>query len=593
MLCCRSDICHLEVADGEDDDRIHVIDALLELLKERPLGTDGRPFLSCFALTHPDTDHVKGFQELLDTVNIGELWLTPRVFRDHSDDSLNDDAKDFHKEAMRRVKATIKAGGLPASGDRVRVIGWDALLDEDDFKGFPRDLLTIPGTEITGFDGQNLSEVFRAFVHTPFAADSEGERNDTSLGMQVTLTGSRRTIRVMLLGDLCAPTVHRIFCDATPVAENLAWDIFVPPHHCSKGALFVAGESGEPELDEELVECLNEHAADGAYVVASCDEFSDSDETGDQPPHRMAPRYIRGNRLGGTFPRHERAALRRRPRADRVQRRRRRRAGTLTWWGPPLGAGHCRGRRGRRQWRKGDPQRRRTVQRVRSAAEPSRRVRLARVGVNSNQEFALAQLRRMSALSNGAISMDKVEEIGDRATVILRLALGQLRHAPAGIEVGPAEAFLVSIGPDFPNAVPVVLVLHDRWNGTPHVEYHGQLCLYLAPSIEWVPADGMHGFVERLVTWLEHAATGTLDPPGALHPPVASPDFSAPRIVVKADAGEPSLRLIFGVLRGEHGRLEADRLERPAHSGRGPARRGGHSRPSASRHSRTPKPWAG
>jgi hypothetical protein len=282
------DICHLEVADGEDDDRIHVIDALLELLKERPLGTDGRPFLSCFALTHPDTDHVKGFQELLDTVNIGELWLTPRIFRDHGDDTLNEDAKDFHKEAMRRVKATIKAGGLPASGDRVRVIGWDALLDEDDFKGFPRDLLTIPGTEITGFDGQNLSEVFRAFVHAPFAADSEGERNDTSLGMQVTLTGSGRTIRVMLLGDLCAPTVHRIFCDATPDAENLAWDIFVPPHHCSKGALFVAGDSGEPELDEELVECLNEHGADGAYVVASCDEFSDSDETGDQPPHLMA-----------------------------------------------------------------------------------------------------------------------------------------------------------------------------------------------------------------------------------------------------------------------------------------------------------------
>ena len=176
--------------------------------------------------------------------------------------------------------------------------------------------------------------------------------------------------------------------------------------------------------------------------------------------------------------------------------------------------------------------------------------------MNPNQELALAQLRRISALSRGAVSLGDVEEFGDRAVVTLRLALGPLPHTPSGIEIGPTETFLVSIGPDFPNAVPVVLVLDNRWIGTPHVEYHGQLCLYLAPSIEWMPADGMHGLLERLVTWLEHAALGTLDPPGAPHPPVASPDFSAPPILVRADAGVGSLRLIFGVARREHARLE-------------------------------------
>ena len=80
----------------------------------------------------------------------------------------------------------------------------------------------------------------------PFVADSEGERNDTSLGMQVTLKGSGRTIRVMLLGDLRAPTVHRIFCDATPDEENLAWDLFIPPHHCSKGALSLQASPVSP-----------------------------------------------------------------------------------------------------------------------------------------------------------------------------------------------------------------------------------------------------------------------------------------------------------------------------------------------------------
>jgi hypothetical protein len=278
------DLRHLEVANGDDDPRIRVIDALAAMLPE---GPDGRPYLACFALTHADLDHCQGFAELLMRVTIGELWLTPRIFRDRADGALNEDAEAFCTEAMRRVRATIDAGGLPASGDRVRVIGWDALLNEDDFKGFPRDLFTIPGTEITGFDGRDLRGTFRAFIHAPFVADSDGARNDTSLGMQITLTGGR-TLKAMFLGDLCADTVHRIFCDATPATDDLAWDVFVPPHHCSKGGLFGTGESGEPELDDQLHACLAEHALPGAYIVASCGEFSDADETGDQPPHRIA-----------------------------------------------------------------------------------------------------------------------------------------------------------------------------------------------------------------------------------------------------------------------------------------------------------------
>ncbi|MGH3276103.1 MAG: ThiF family adenylyltransferase, partial [Streptosporangiaceae bacterium] len=67
---------------------------------------------------------------------------------------------------------------------------------------------------------------------------------------------------------------------------------------------------------------------------------------------------------------------------------------------------------------------------------------------------------------------------------------------------------------------------------------HTQLCLYAAPSIEWVPADGMFGLIERLTVWLERAALGELDPDDQpLHPPVAYLSGATGVMVVYADLG--------------------------------------------------------
>jgi hypothetical protein len=144
---------------------------LVELL---PTGSDGRPYLAGFALTHPDLDHCRSFADLLERATIGELWLTPRVFRDNTDGELSEDAQAYCDEAMRRVKKTIASGGVARSGDRVRIIGYDDLLAEDDFKGFPKELLTIPGTPVTTLDGTEHARMFRAFIHSPFKGDSSG-----------------------------------------------------------------------------------------------------------------------------------------------------------------------------------------------------------------------------------------------------------------------------------------------------------------------------------------------------------------------------------------------------------------------------------
>jgi hypothetical protein len=220
-----------------------VIDHLVKILPK----VDGKPYLSVFVLTHPDEDHCLGFTELLKQVRIGEIWHSPRVFREYPRD-LCEDAKAFRKEAKRRVAKTISEKGIVEAGDRVRVIGYDDLLKEEDYKGFPSDRLTIPGNSITDLDGDDYTDRFRAFVHAPFKEDCESERNDTSVALQVTLIKDEVKGRALLFGDLCYPTVKRIF-DCSD-ADNLEWNIFLAPHHCSKSVMYWKDEGETEEVCE-------------------------------------------------------------------------------------------------------------------------------------------------------------------------------------------------------------------------------------------------------------------------------------------------------------------------------------------------------
>ena len=134
------DLNHTSKSEDNNDPKTPVIDVLESLLPQR----DDRPYLAVFALTHPDQDHCRGFAELLERVDIGELWFTPRIFREYKKD-LSEHAQSFREEAERRVIETIKNPHDVQSGDRVRIIGYDEILEEDEYDGFPSELLTVPG----------------------------------------------------------------------------------------------------------------------------------------------------------------------------------------------------------------------------------------------------------------------------------------------------------------------------------------------------------------------------------------------------------------------------------------------------------------
>ena len=279
------DLRHMDKSEEDEDPAWPIIDELIEILPT----AEGTPYLSTFALTHPDQDHCQGFEDLLDRVIVSELWMSPRTYREYeNDDGLCEDAESFHKEAMRRVKATIDAGGDPGSGNRIRIIGYDTLLEEeDDFAGFPLEFLSIPGHTITMIDGEDQSAHFEAFVHAPFKDDSYGDRNDCSLAFQVTLKNGEGLGQALLMGDLKYPIIKRIF--ELSDEQTLSWNILLAPHHCSKSVMYWKNEGEDDEtLKAHIISEIGDAALDPGYVVASSTAIPASNESGDNPPHAIA-----------------------------------------------------------------------------------------------------------------------------------------------------------------------------------------------------------------------------------------------------------------------------------------------------------------
>jgi hypothetical protein len=295
------DLRHSQKSEDEDTDCAPIIDYLEEHLPK----VDGKPYLSAFAITHPDKDHIQGFKELLERVTVGELWFSPRIFREHDDDpgSLGEDAEAFREEAHRRVTATVEASGDPGAGNRVRVVGWDDLLDEEHYKGLPAEFFSVPGDVVRTVDGQDLTGEFRVFIHGPFKQGSDedvGDRNDTSLAMQVVYGDDPSVGGVLLFGDHKYPVLRKIFevTKAHGNDENMKWQVLLAPHHCSKSVMYQT-EDGKLVLKQDILDDFEDGQVGPGYVVASSNCIPNSNEDGDNPPHALAKARYQELATGG------------------------------------------------------------------------------------------------------------------------------------------------------------------------------------------------------------------------------------------------------------------------------------------------------
>jgi integrative and conjugative element protein (TIGR02256 family) len=158
--------------------------------------------------------------------------------------------------------------------------------------------------------------------------------------------------------------------------------------------------------------------------------------------------------------------------------------------------------------------------------------------VADGPDLAERQLRALAAVSGGSIEVLATRDTKGGRWFTISMDTSGL-PAGAGIRVRDRERFRVLVGRRYPHRHPGVWVPHRRWAGSPHVQWGSYLCLYAAPSVEWVPSDGMNGFIERLSTWVVRATEGTLDPDGQpLHPPVAYPTAGAGAVVVHPDVAD-------------------------------------------------------
>ncbi len=286
-IVMQIDLHHMEKADETDNPEWPIIDYLVETLPKK----SGLPYLALFVLTHPDEDHIKGFTELLKKVHIGEIWHTPKIFRAQSDqESLCDDAKAFRKEAHRRRKAILNDPNNVKSGDRLRVIGHDNILEEDGYKALPNSCKSRPGEKVSVVDGKDLSTHFQAFIHAPFKDDQTKDKNNSSLALNVVIWEEKRYGQFFFFGDREYLTIKRIFQTTEQNEKNrgyLYWDVMLAAHHCSKAVMYWQAEGDEEEkFKKDIMDYFEAYARTGYIIASSLSDFTN--EEGKNPPHKKA-----------------------------------------------------------------------------------------------------------------------------------------------------------------------------------------------------------------------------------------------------------------------------------------------------------------
>jgi hypothetical protein len=289
-IVMQIDLHHLEKADNAEEPEWPIIDHLVKALPKK----SGRPYLALFALTHPDRDHIQGFAELLKKVDIGEIWHTPKIFRDQPNDGevLCDDAKAFRKEAHRRREAILKNPGDIKSGNRLRVIGHDDVLLDDKYKGLPQSCKSRPSDKVEIVDGINLQGHFRAFIHAPFKDDQAKNKNNTSLSLNIAIWEGKQCGQFFFFGDREYLTTKRIFETTEAHPDNtpyLCWDVMLCSHHCSKAVMYWQEENDEEVvLKKDIMDFFKKYKRDATGFIVSSSHSNFTDGEGDNPPHKRA-----------------------------------------------------------------------------------------------------------------------------------------------------------------------------------------------------------------------------------------------------------------------------------------------------------------
>ena len=147
------------------------------------------------------------------------------------------------------------------------------------------------------------------------------------------------------------------------------------------------------------------------------------------------------------------------------------------------------------------------------------------MALSEGQRIALAQLRRIADTDRSPIRIVGIDEDpapGAYLNVDISLDCSHYPRIDGGLPLHDREGITLSVPADFPFSPPSIDTPHFRFHGFGHVQWGTHLCIYLSTETQWIPSQGMFGFLAQLDEWFRRGARNELDrPEGPLHPPVA------------------------------------------------------------------------
>lgn len=270
-------IIDCQIFEITDDNKADTYDVKADLLKELGRDADGRPFVDLFVSTHPHSDHCDGFAENFysglpddyddetdkDKIIIGELWVTPMAFGNDIDKS----AEEIRRSAKRRRKLYDDDDDYSGEyGTYLHIIGYDKDKEFDARYGY------VPGTTVTSINGKGQKYI-SIFIHAPFKESVEqgkdsGDKNEVSIVLQSSFKddAGNTVCKLLTAGDAEHGVWEKII-ENNQKDENLDWNIFLAPHHCS-WTFF--NDSGNKEDIKQSAKDIMGHQLRNADLVTSC-----------------------------------------------------------------------------------------------------------------------------------------------------------------------------------------------------------------------------------------------------------------------------------------------------------------------------------
>jgi hypothetical protein len=307
---------NIRVAADKESDETPDVGSMLRNKLNR--DDKGRLYVDAFLLSHPDQDHCRGlsnhfhlgdpdkWKEGDDKIVIREMWSSPIVFRRRSelDGVLCEDAKDWWKDARRRVKLYRDRDDMHLidDGNRIKILGEDSDGKTNDLES----ILVKTGEQITSICGKR-SNFFSAWLLAPLASHDQDEetiasKNHSSVVLRWNISGCQSGEEFLFLsgGDAEVANWERIWEQYQAQPERLEYDLLQAPHHCSWHSLSFGSWS-----DKETVVSTQARSALGqakykARIVASSKSIQDDDK--DPPCIGAKKEYVSILRnVNGTF----------------------------------------------------------------------------------------------------------------------------------------------------------------------------------------------------------------------------------------------------------------------------------------------------